>query len=230
MSDASSQKIILAQYALFLFDFDGLLVDSERLHFRAYQELCSSYNLELPWDFATFCHFAHRSSDHLRNGIFAALPALAALGISWDELYKRKKAYYHQDLARNGVSLMPGVEAFLHYLQHLGKSCCVVTNSPLQDVAFIREQHEVLRAIPHWLTREDYDQPKPAADGYRLALKRYLQVGGKAIGFEDSPRGITALRQTEALPVFVANFEYSYFGERERAGVICCQSLSDLLV
>ena len=45
----------ISNYDLFLFDLDGLLVDTEKLHFEAYKRLCSRFGYELAWDFmATF--------------------------------------------------------------------------------------------------------------------------------------------------------------------------------
>ncbi|MGD0665742.1 MAG: HAD hydrolase-like protein, partial [Rhabdochlamydiaceae bacterium] len=42
------------KFDLFLFDFDGLLVDTEELHFKAYQMLCQGRGYKLPWDINRF--------------------------------------------------------------------------------------------------------------------------------------------------------------------------------
>lgn len=224
-----AQTTILAHYSLFLFDFDGLLVDTERLHFRAYQQLCARYNLDLPWEFSDFCQFAHRSSDHLREGVYKAVPQLKEVGESWDQLYGHKKALYLDLIKEHGVQLMPGVAEFLSYLQAKNARCCVVTHSPRKDVEHIRQQHEVLREIPSWLTREDYSAPKPAPDGYLKALQLYLPAGGKAIGFEDSPRGLQSLKGAGVTPVFVSSFAYNFIDPKEFNGVIRCATLTELL-
>jgi HAD superfamily hydrolase (TIGR01509 family) len=226
-------KINLTDYSLFLFDFDGLLVDTERLHFLTYQELCQRYHGHLPWSFEEFCHYAHHSQKYLREGLSAAVPALHASGKNWEpELYQEKKAIYQLLLEQRGVALMPGAGkllTYLHSLAHLGKTTCVVTHSSRHDVEYIRQQHPELQALPHWITREDYQRAKPAPDGYLEAISRYLPPGGRAIGFEDSPRGIHALRQTSALPVFVSTMDYWYFSNEEKKDLHCIAYLEDLL-
>jgi HAD superfamily hydrolase (TIGR01509 family) len=225
----TASSLSLDDYSLFLFDFDGLLVDTERLHLQAYQELCRFYKLHLAWSYEEFCQRAHRSSEYLRERLFAEVKGLAALGKSWDELYTQKKAIYFSLISQQGVPLMPGVAELLRYLHSRNKTCCVVTHSPRKDVEFIRQQHAELRGIPHWITREDYTRSKPAPDGYLEAIARYLPAGGRAIGFEDSPRGIQALQEAGVQPVFVTAMEYEFFPPARREGVHCIASCGQLL-
>jgi beta-phosphoglucomutase len=100
---------------------------------------------------------------------------------------------------------MPGVEDLLNHLQKHHIARCVVTNSFRQQVELIRSKLPLLNTIPHWITREDYKNPKPHPEGYLKAIELYGKKGGKVVGFEDTVRGLEALRQTSALPVLICS-------------------------
>ncbi len=91
----------LQQFELILLDFDGLLVNTEQLHFEAYATLCGEQGYSLPWDFDQFCAIAHTSSGGLREALYAQFPDLSAKQFSWEMLYARKNrsilSYYEQE-------------------------------------------------------------------------------------------------------------------------------------
>ncbi len=191
-------------YQLFLFDFDGVLADTEVLHFQAYQKMCANRGLSLKWDHHRYAQSALFSASAVREALYKEFSQLD--GIGWDILYKEKKEAYVSLLKEKGAELMPGVEDLLQNLQQAGIPSCVVTNSPLMQVDWIREHNPILKTITHWITREDYSEPKPHPECYHLALKRYAKPTDRVIGFEDSPRGMMALSQTAAEPVLVTTF------------------------
>jgi beta-phosphoglucomutase len=195
-------------YQLFLFDFDGLLVNTEEIHFKAYQRMCASFGFELGWDFDRYCQTAHYESERLRDGIYASLPELKKQQPSWEVLYAiKKKAIL--DLFKEGtVHMMPGAEKLLNSLQANGINRCVVTHSSDDLVKSIRNQNPILNSIPHWITREDYTHPKPNPECYNVAISRLAKPGDRIIGFEDTPRGMIALLGSSAQPILICQAHY----------------------
>lgn len=191
------------KYSLFLFDFDGLLVNTEYLHYQAYQKLVASYGFDLGWSFEKYCSIAHASAEGLRIEILKQFPSLQSKG-SWDTLYQQKKDFYLDLLHNSKVPLMPGAEDFLNRLFNSGKRCVVVTHSSLDLIESIRSQHPVLQKMHAWITREDYEQPKPSPQCYQLAIEKYA-VDDRVIGFEDSPRGMRALMGSGATALMVCD-------------------------
>ena len=188
-----------------LLDFDGLLVNTEALHFQAYQRVCAKRGFTLDWDFSTFCSIAHRSSTGLKEQIYHDLPGLYALEPRWEVLYQEKKIEYIELLHEGAIDLMPGVEPFLKYLAKKNIKRAVVTNSPKEQIDLIKEKIPTLQTIPFWLTREDYKNPKPAPDGYLKALEELADPGDKAIGFEDTLRGYLSLKAAGVEGVVVSD-------------------------
>ena len=161
----------IKDYQLFLFDFDGLLVDTEPLHFAAYREMCAEQGFNLDWDLNQFYRASHLKASGMKEAIFAAFPALKA--IDWHLLYETKKKAYLGLLKEAPITLMPGVEELLKVIIN----SCVVTNSPREQVEIIKERLPLLKKIPNWLTREDYSQPKPRLRGILKRLPNGVKRG-----------------------------------------------------
>lgn len=195
---------LLQNIQLVLLDFDGLLVNTEHLHFEAYRRMCAQRGHTLAWDFASFCSIAHRSSTGLKEKMYADLPALYQEEPNWDVLYKEKKAEYLKLLEEGAVELMPGVGRFLCYLEQKKIKTAVVTNSAREQIDLIKQKIPLLQSIPVWITREDYRNPKPAPDGYLRALAELSEPGDSVLGFEDTLRGYSALEAAEVDGVVVS--------------------------
>jgi beta-phosphoglucomutase len=193
----------IKQYQLFLFDFDGLLVNTEQLHYEAYITMCQRRGYILTWDFEQFCKAAHVDATAIRNAIYADFPDLLAEEPRWEVLYAEKKKAYMEILRSGRLQLLPGVSQLLAALEKEGIRRCVATHSPLEQINYIRSVLPELNSIPHWVTREDYTHPKPSPDAYLTAIKKFGQPGDAIIGFEDSLRGLTALRGTPARAVLI---------------------------
>jgi len=190
----------IRKFQLFLFDFDGLLVNTEHLHFQAYVNMMARRGYALDWSFVQFCEMAHLNSTALRDGLYAQFPDLEP---NWDVLYEEKKKAYFDLLLAGKVELMKGVEPLLRELAAAGIRRCVVTNSLREQTQMISSQLPLLKTIPKWITREDYSKPKPDPECYLRAIALCAQPGDHIIGFEDSIRGLRALSQTPALPVLI---------------------------
>ena len=79
------------QNTIYLFDFDGLLVDTEKFHYIAYQELCRRRGGELHWEFSRFCKEAHGKAGGVWEGIARECPQVFN-GVTRETLYEEKKA------------------------------------------------------------------------------------------------------------------------------------------
>lgn len=185
-------------FQLFLFDFDGLLVDTEHLHYQAYVNALSKRGYTLKLTFGNFLELAHLNSRAWREAVLAEIPEL-----DFDPLYNEKKQEYLELLATGQVELMPGAEKLLMELAKAKIRRCVVTHSNLALIQPIRARIPVLGSIEHWITREDYEKPKPDPECYLKAIALYGKKGDRIVGFEDSVRGLTALKGTPALAVLI---------------------------
>lgn len=216
----------IKDFQLFLFDFDGLLVNTEHLHFQAYIDLCARRGYALDWSFAQFSEAAHHSSTGLRDRVYASLPKLFEEEPDWSVLYKEKKECFLRLVEGGKVELMPGVEELLSILEEREITRCVVTHSAIELIAQIRKSLPLLNTIPHWITREDYTHAKPDPECYQVAIQRYAKPGDRVIGFEDAPRGWHALSQTAAMPILICPPDSTYLPPLLEQGVCYFPTLS----
>ena len=198
----------IKKFDLFLFDFDGLLVNTEEMHYQAYKQMMLQYGVTLKWDFTRYCQAAHYEATLLRDQIAAEYPELLAKEPSWEVLYKEKQRLVLKLIVEGKAHLMPGVEKLLKALEEANIARAVVTHSPQALIELVKIQNPPLKTLPDWITREHYSRPKPDPECYFYAIGKLAQPGARIIGFEDTPRGLMALSKTSALPVLICTTPY----------------------
>lgn len=202
-------RIKTPEYQLYLFDMDGLLVDTDKLHYQAYQRFLECRNYKLTWSFQEYLQIAHSSSSSLKEAIYRLFPDLFEKEPSWDVLYGEKKQAYMEILQESPVVLMPGAERIIRTLLELGKTICVVSHSTKDLVEIIHTKQPLLTEIEGWIVREEYEKAKPDSACYKLAIDRWAYPGFHIIGFENSARGLVALIGSSATGVLVSPYQYA---------------------
>lgn len=190
-------------YQLVLFDFDGLLVNTEEIHYQAYQRMCARHGVVMEMSFENYCKIAHYRSEGLSEALYGQYPKLREQEPVWSVLYAEKKQAMIDLLNEGAVQLMPGAERLLLALNDAGISRCVVTHSANELISIIRKQHAIFDTIPVWITREQYSKPKPDPECYVKAVSLLAKPEDKIVGFEDSPRGLKAMMGSRAKPVLI---------------------------
>ncbi|MEI8365834.1 MAG: HAD family phosphatase [Parachlamydiaceae bacterium] len=198
----------IRQFQLFLFDFDGLLVNTEEIHYAAYKRMCAQRGVTLDLSFEAYCRMAHYTSTGMRDKLCLEYPELLAQAGSWDRLYAEKKQAVIDLFNEGAVHPMPGVVPLLTALENAAIPRCVVTHSADELVKAICRQNPIFDTIPTWITRGHYSQAKPHPECYLKAINMLAKPGDRVVGFEDSPRGLTALQGTNAHPVLICKIEY----------------------
>jgi HAD superfamily hydrolase (TIGR01509 family) len=183
-----------------LFDFDGLLVDTETPSRLVWEELYREHGHELPQDqWATLVGTIGAPFDP-----FDHLEELVGRRLDHQALTTRRRAREHEltDLEE----LRPGVQDYFRDAERLGLSTAVVSSS---DDEWI-ERHlgrlghlEGLDAIV--AANGDTARAKPRPDLYLDALERLGLRADEAIAFEDSPNGVSAAKAAGLACVAVPN-------------------------
>lgn len=215
----------IQDYQLFLFDLDGLLVNTERMHYAAYIEVCRKYGFELKWDFPRFCLEAHGKAMGIWDGLSREFPRLFEFG-SKEKLYEEKKHIYIDLLQSYPLEFMDGAEALVTALSESNIPRAVVTNSPKAHIEIIKKSLPLLQTIPLWITREDYIDPKPAPDGYLKAIGMLAKSGDRIIGFEDTLKGLKALIAAGVKGVLICPEDHAHVKECSSLGAQHFKTLS----
>jgi putative hydrolase of the HAD superfamily len=183
-----------------LFDFDGLLIDTETPSRLAYEELYREHGHELPLDrWATLVGTIGAEFDpdaHLEELVGRPLDRVA--------LAERRRAREHElcDLEE----LRPGIEDYLAEAERRGLKTAIVSSS---DTDWIDRHLLRLDRTRGWdaivAANGDVARAKPQPDLYLEALEALGLQPAEAIAFEDSVNGIRAAQDAGVFVVAVPN-------------------------
>jgi HAD superfamily hydrolase (TIGR01509 family) len=192
-------------FKLYVFDLDGVIIDSEKHHWIAYKEALKmtpcEYFKNNQLTFEKYCELKH-SID--KNISFENI-----LNYNYDDVYIKKTEYYYSNIEK--INLIDGVECFLNKLLVNNKTICLVTDSSKKTLKIIKTRFPILEKIHYIVTSDDVKERKPASDGYLKVLKKYNNVDySEIIGFEDSYKGIISMSNVIYNTVCVNNQNYSY--------------------
>jgi beta-phosphoglucomutase len=172
----------LNHYDAILFDFDGVLVDSEPVHHQCWQEILREFGIELTWE--TFRDHCIGLADRLMLQRLAAqvTPSLDVEALY--ATYPRKKARFRQ-LMEEQMPFFVGARELFASLD--GYALAVVTSSGRGEVEPILEKAGLARFLRTAVYAGDVKRLKPAPDPYLLAAER---VGAlRPLVIEDSDAG-----------------------------------------
>ena len=168
-----------------LFDFDGVIADTENYHVVAWQRTL----LRLGWELSD--EAAARSLE-MDDRLFAA-ELFARRGVEDADVagWVRAKQDLTVSLIRLHPPAYPGVPELFRALAGRAK-IAVVSTTWRENVTAFLDAAGLAGAGAAGVAKEDVEDAKPAADAYLLALKRLKAAASKAVAVEDSPRGLAA--------------------------------------
>ncbi len=181
-----------------IFDFDGLIIDSETTDYRSWQELFQSYGCELP--LATW---------QATVGTAGALDVYGALegqlGRSVDRASIRAQHRQRNLEMLAGQPPLPGVAECISDARRLGLKLAVASSSSHEWVTGHLSRLGYLDAFQAIRCRDDVAAAKPAPDLYLAALASLELRAEEAIAFEDSLNGSLAARRAGVFCIAVPN-------------------------
>jgi HAD superfamily hydrolase (TIGR01509 family) len=175
----------VAHFKAFLFDFDGVIADTEPFHWRAWQQVLAPYSPDLDWE--TYQRHCIGISDVKMLSVFSEITKKS---ITMDEvrsLYPQKRKIF-QLLA----TAQPIVdERLVELLSGLNdRQLAVVTSSNQAEVEPILMQAGLLNVLGTVVYGNDVTHYKPHPEPYQLALARLGVAPPEAVVFEDSAAGV----------------------------------------
>jgi len=180
----------VAEYEAILFDFDGVLGDTEPLHFESWAEALEPLGISLDWP--TFEKHCVGIPDRVVAEFFRGLVYPPA---DFDAVWARhplKRDLFLRKL-REKPFYLPEIPALIRSLR--GYKLGVVSASSRIEIDAALEAAGILRCFEVVIGTEDVERTKPAPDPYLLALRR-LGVA-KALAVEDSEAGVASATAAE---------------------------------
>jgi HAD superfamily hydrolase (TIGR01509 family) len=194
----ATTRVVRAVRAL-IFDFDGLMVDTELPAYQLWQEVYQAHDCELTLDEWAVCIGGEAVPfDPLAN-------LEARLGRTVD-----REAIHAQRLRRRaelfgGLVALPGVERYLRAARRLGLKVGLASSSSREWVG----DHLRRLGLDHFFdairTADDVERIKPDPALYLAVLAALDVRADEALVLEDSPNGIRAANRAGIFCVAIPN-------------------------
>jgi HAD superfamily hydrolase (TIGR01509 family) len=168
-----------------VFDFDGLLMDTETTSLRVWQRLWEWHGLEL--DTATF--FAPHGGDMTAER-YAALASAVGPGYDQDASHAQRMVFREELHA--ALELADGIGGWLDEARDLGLRLAVASSSPRFWIDDHLSRIGYLDRFELMACGDEVAAVKPAPDVYLLALDRLGVPADRAVAFEDTVHGVAA--------------------------------------
>ncbi len=168
-----------------IFDFDGLLLDTETPAFESWRRIYAEFGVELPlalWKEALGTAHGFDALAHLRARLGADL--------DWRAIAERRQLL-KQELSAS-QPLLPGVLTILDEAEALGLPCAVASSSGRGWVYGWLERHAILARFVCVRTADDVARTKPDPELFLSAAACLGLAPQECLVFEDSPNGILA--------------------------------------
>ena len=171
-----------------LFDFDGVLVDTEWAIYQSWLRLFQQHDHDLPLAIYTRCI----GSDFATWSPKTHLEELTGAGFDWHDLDARRQEEIMAAL--EGAGPMPGVEELLDALARAAMPCAVVSSSSHRWVDGWLERLGLAGRFRTTVCRGDAPAIKPAPDLFLEAARRLGTAPEDCLVIEDSLNGVTAAK------------------------------------
>jgi len=204
-----------------IFDFDGLILDTETPEVQIWQKLYARYGQEFPLD------------EWVRTVVGATVANLDPVallerltGLPLDRQALQDEAHRTRLDWQATLAPLPGVADYLDSARRLGLRLAIASSSPhgwvdgyLRHLGF----SDLFDAV---ICREDAPRVKPAPDLFLTALSTLHVRADQALAFEDSPNGVKAAKAAGLRVVGVPNLITAHLGRLPAD--LTLASLSDL--
>jgi beta-phosphoglucomutase len=176
---------LITQPVGFLFDWDGVVIDSSRQHEASWHLLADELGATVPEDF-------FKTTFGMRNQqiIPRWFPDLTESEIR--QRGDRKEALYREILRREGISALAGVKDFLLAAKNVGIPCAVGSSTPRKNIDTVIEMAGLEGLFSAIVCAEDVSRGKPDPEVFLKGASLIGRPPTQCLVFEDAFVGIDA--------------------------------------
>jgi beta-phosphoglucomutase len=211
-----------------IFDFDGVIVDTEPLHYRAFQQTLEPLGLHFTWEEYVETYIGFDDRDAFRHAF-----ASQKIPLNTDTLHSLidKKASVFIEVIKSGVTAYPGVAELISHLRTEKIPLAICSGALRSDIDPILSMLNITDFFTVIVTADDVAASKPDPECYQLAFQRLVSNGtntffpNTTLAIEDTPAGIAAAKGAGLQVCAVTN---SYPADRLDQATFIVDSLLEL--
>ena len=190
----------------FIFDLDGLLVNTERMAFGLWQETAEKFCIDFDMDWAITL-MGRNCTDAKKEYIRVFGEENRAM-----EIRNYRRALLIDKLKKEGTQPMPGAVELLKHLKANGYEIAMATGSSKDKVKIIFESVDIKDYFDVIITGDMVLHGKPDPEEFLLAIEKLNTKPNNTIIIEDSPLGVEAAHRIGATVIWIPDL-YPRLGE-----------------
>ena len=195
-----------------IFDFDGVIVDSEPLHYMAFQEVLKPLGMAFSYDEYLDRYIGFDDRDAFKEAFRIAGKELSTERLS--ELIKSKSVTFER-IVREKIEAFPGARRLVRELYSEGVPLAIASGALKEEIILILEKLSLVSFFEIIVSADQVKKSKPHPETYMVALERLrgklnLETlkPGHCVAIEDTPAGIKSA-QNAGLKVVAVGHSYN---------------------
>ena len=192
----------------FITDFDGVMVDSEPLHYRGFAEILAGENIDLTWEAYSSAYLSLDDHD-----CFKAVAADHGRDLTEQRLAEmiEAKSRLMLELMGQGIELFPGAKALLDAMAAADVPQAICSGCLRAEVELCSRTVDIWDYFQTAVCARDVTRGKPDPEGYTKALAQLREItgrdlqAGRCVVIEDSPGGVASAKDAGMRVVAVTN-------------------------
>lgn len=182
-----------------IFDVDGLIIDSEHLHFQAYNDLLNDYGKEISEnEYGTMVGYK-------TEVIIKYMKNKYNMSESIDYLLRKKNSKY-ESLIRNNIVPREGVLDLINKLYDNNYKLAIATSSNKKETRWFLSFLNIIDRFEIIAAEEDVSYEKPDPEILNFISRKLKISPSNCVVLEDSEVGIKAAKQAKMKCIAVPNY------------------------
>lgn len=198
-----------------IFDMDGVLIDTERISFKSFQEVFKKYSYEMDERF--YLTMIGRNVKSIRG----LMENEYGTSFPFDEIYEQKVNLCREIISRDGVIMKEGVHELIDYLIKENYKIAVATSTSRIRALQLLEEIGVKEKVNFVICGDQVENSKPDPEIFLKAAKGLGVEPEKCIVIEDSDAGITAAHAAKMIGINVPDMKILDHETKKLAFKIC---------
>lgn len=180
-----------------LFDMDGVVLDTEKLYTRFWQEAAHALGYPMSYEMGLGMRSLSREAGERQLKVY--------LGecVDYQEVRNKRIEMMSAFIEEHGVEIKPGIHELLAFLKENGIKTAIATSSPLDRTKKYLSQVGLVDDFDELVSGHMVEHGKPEPDIYLYAASKLELKPQECLVLEDSPTGLKAAYRAGCIPVMI---------------------------
>lgn len=179
-----------------VFDMDGVLFDTERVYFEAWDRVAAEMNIDVK-------EIRGKCAGHNAADIAAMFDAYFGGKVTYAEFGPRKNAAFYQILEENGLPEKEGLHEILDFLKENGYRIALATSTRREGALHNLTKAGILEYFDALTTGDMFTHGKPDPEIYLTACRLLGSDPAETYAVEDSYAGLESAHRAGMKPVMI---------------------------